>query len=303
MNSISVILATYNEEKNILRCLKSVLWADEIVIVDGTSTDKTVELAKKYTKNIIVKDNPPMFHLNKQLAIEKAKGDWILYLDADEEISDELKNEILNTVKETKFNGYWIPRKNIIFGKWIEYTGWYPDYQLRLFRNGKGRLPCKSLHEQPEVEGETAKLENALVHYNYNNVDQYLHKLVNIYTTNDKETKKKENIKADLKEAIRFPVSEFLKRYYLEKGYKDNLHGLVLSMFQSFSAFITYAKIWEEQGFPGAQSASFLNEVETEFARVAKEFRYWSLTTKINDSPGVLKKFWYRLRRKFSLVL
>lgn len=145
---ISVCLATFNEEKNLKACLESVKWADEIVIVDGTSTDKTVAIAKKYGAKVIIRENPLMFHINKQKAFEAATGDWILYLDADERVSPELKKEILSVVNQKDFNGFWMPRKNIIFGKWIRHTGWWPDQQLRLFRRGKGKLACQSVHEQ-----------------------------------------------------------------------------------------------------------------------------------------------------------
>ena len=303
MSKISVILATFNEEKNIKECLESVKWADEIVIVDGTSNDKTVEIAKKYTKKIIVKDNPLMFHINKQLAIEKTTGDWILYIDADERVTPELKQEFLTVMQDNEINGYWIPRKNIIFGKWIEHTGWSPDYQLRFFRNGKGKLPCKSVHEQPVVEGNTRKLINPLIHYNYNSVNQFLNKLINIYTENDKKVKIERGEKIESSSAIRFPVDEFLKRFYLEAGYKDGLHGLVLSMFQSFSSFVTFAKIWEEQDFPEFNPKDFLNLKEVEFKNIAKAFNYWFLTVKINNTNNILLKNFYRLKRKLLSFL
>ena len=185
MIKISVCLATFNEEKNIKACLESVKWADEIIIVDGTSTDKTVKIAQKYTPKIIVRENPLMFHLNKQKAFEAATKDWILYLDADERVDEKLKKEILAAVKKKGFSGFWMPRKNIIFGKWIKHSLWSPDYQLRLFRRGKAFLPCKSVHEQPKLTGKAGYLKNPLIHENYQTVSQYVEGLNNLYTEND----------------------------------------------------------------------------------------------------------------------
>jgi len=305
---ISVILATYNEEKNIKDCLEFVKdLADEIVIVDGTSTDKTVEIASRYTKKIFVRENPWMFHKNKQYAIEKATGDWILYLDADERVTPELREEIIRVTKGQKLgvkdqvNGFWIPRKNIIFGKWICHTGWWPDYQLRLFRRGKAFLPCKSVHEQPQLIGRAGYLKNPLVHYNYQTVFQFVQKLNNLYTENDKKVFLSKGKKIKWEDAIRFPSGEFLKRFFFEEGYKDGFHGLVLSIFQAFSSFVTFAKIWEESGFAEMNSKDFLSKIEKEGKKISREFKYWLLTAKLSQANSFLKKFYYRLRRKLVL--
>ncbi len=163
--TISVVLATYNEEKNLPDCLESVKdFADEIVIVDGQSFDKTVEIAKKYNAKIKITTNKPIFHINKQMAIDMASSDWILQLDADERISNELEKEILSAVNTTSLNGYWIPRKNWFLGRFLTKGGQYPDYTLRLYRKGKGRLPQKSVHEQAEVSGTVGFLKNPLIH-------------------------------------------------------------------------------------------------------------------------------------------
>jgi glycosyltransferase involved in cell wall biosynthesis len=301
---ISVILATYNEEKNIKDCLESVKeLADEIVIVDGTSTDKTVEIASHYTKKIFIRENPLMFHKNKQYAIEKATGDWILYLDADERVSTSLKKEIKSAIRNPKseINGFWIPRKNIIFGKWIRYTGWWPDYQLRLFRRGKAFLPCKSLHEQPQLTGKAGYLKNPLVHYNYQTVSQFVQKLNKLYTENDKNIFLSEGKKFNWQDVIHFPSNEFLKRFFLEEGYKDGFHGLVLSIFQAFSSFVTFAKIWETRGFPEMESDDFLSEIEKEAKKISREFKYWLTTAKLSQTKNFFKKFYYRLKRKLIL--
>lgn len=298
MSKISVILATFNEEKNIKDCLESVRrLANEIIIVDGSSTDKTVEIAEKYTDQIFIKENPPMFHINKQLAIEKATGDWILYLDADERITPELKREIQDAIRDTKYDGYWIPRKNIIFGRWIEHTGWYPDYQLRLFRRGQAYLPCKTVHEQPVLKGQAGHLKNPLKHENYQTISQFVVRL-DRYTENDKNLFLSQGKTIEWHDAIRFPAGEFFKRFFLEQGYKDGLHGLVLSVLQSFSSFVTFAKIWEARGFKETDSQDFLARIQKELVRTAKEIKYWFLTAKVENAPNLVAKLWYRILRK-----
>lgn len=305
MVKISVCLATFNEEKNLADCLKSVQGlADEIVIVDGTSTDKTVAIAKKYGAKVIVRENPPMFHLNKQKAFEAATGDWILYLDADERVTPELKKEISEVTSvqrlatsENKPAGFWLPRKNIIFGKWMEHTGWYPDYQLRLFRRGQAFLPCQTVHEQPVLQGQAGHLENPLWHENYQTISQFMGRL-DKYTENDKNLFLAQQKKIEWFDAIRFPAAEFLKRFFREQGYKDGLHGLVLSLFQSFSAFVTFAKVWEAGNFKETDSQNFLVKTQKELVGALGEMRYWFLTAKVENTGNPVKKIWYRILRK-----
>ncbi|MFZ5845009.1 MAG: glycosyltransferase family 2 protein, partial [Patescibacteria group bacterium] len=156
MVKLSIALATYNEAANLASCLDSVAtWTNEIVVVDGSSTDQTVAIAKKYGARIIVTDNPPIFHINKQKAVEACRGDWILQLDADEVVTPELVREIKSEIRNQKseYNGYYFPRKNFFLGHWLRKGGQYPDYVIRLFRKGKGWFPQKSVHEQIVVDG------------------------------------------------------------------------------------------------------------------------------------------------------
>lgn len=301
MAKISVCLATFNEEKNIKDCLESVRrLADEIVIVDGTSSDRTVEIAQKYTSKIIIRENPPMFHINKQKAFEAATRDWILYLDADERVTPELRKEAQYVIRNTQYAGFWIPRKNIIFGKWIKNSFWWPDYQLRLFRRGKAFLPCQSVHEQPKLSGKAGYLKEPLIHYNYQTVSQYIRRLNDLYTENDKRVFLSQKKKVFWYDAIRFPINEFMATFFARKAYKDGLHGLVLSLLQSFSAFVTFVKIWEVKGFPEAKTENFLGNTEKEIQRAQGEFKYWFLSAKINQTTSFWKKLCYRILRKTS---
>ncbi|PJE70367.1 hypothetical protein COU97_00040 [Candidatus Shapirobacteria bacterium CG10_big_fil_rev_8_21_14_0_10_48_15] len=326
MAKLSVILATYNEEANIGACLKTVQGlADEIIVVDGFSRDQTVALAKKAGAKVFVKPNLLMFHQNKQLAIEKATGEWILYLDADERVSPELKKEILAVIgscstleeassatsqEELGLNnssaggrrppprscaGYWLPRKNIIFGKWLKHTGWWPDRQLRLFKNGSAKLPCQSVHEQPELKGEAGELKNPLIHQNYQTVTQFINRL-NHYTDNDKNVFLKTGREIHWIEAVIWPAQEFLRRFFQQKGYQDGLHGLVLSLLQAFSSLVTFAKIWEAKKFP--EAALDLDKLAKTKNNLAGEWRYWFLTSKIDQTDNYLKKIIHQFERR-----
>jgi (heptosyl)LPS beta-1,4-glucosyltransferase len=299
---LSVCLATYNEAQNIARCLRSVKdWVDEIIVVDGSSNDSTREIAKKHGARVYKTTNKEMFHINKQMAVNKAKNDWVLLLDADEEVEDELKKEIQNTIKSihrhpnTTINGYYIPRKNIIFGKWIKHTGWYPDYQLRLFRKDCFLLPCKSIHEDPELKGESAKLKHHFIHYNYTTVDQFIRKML-MYVRNDANIYIRENQALNWQDLVIYPADEFIKRFIVWHGYKDGLHGLVLSLLQSFSRFLSLVFVWEKNGFK--QQGVDLKKVFSLLTGKLKELEWWLIKS---TNPKFIRKALNKIKMKFLL--
>ncbi|PJA23081.1 hypothetical protein COX59_01375, partial [Candidatus Beckwithbacteria bacterium CG_4_10_14_0_2_um_filter_47_25] len=172
---LSVVLATYNEETNIADCIKSVQGlAGEIIVVDGSSTDNTREIVKKLGAKVFKVGNQPIFHINKQLAVDKAGGRWILQLDADERLTPELKAEIRAAIKQSKFAGYYLPRKNWFLTKFLTKGGQYPDYLIRLFLKGKGHFPCESVHEQITIDGQVGYLKNPLLHLADKKFSHYL---------------------------------------------------------------------------------------------------------------------------------
>lgn len=288
---LSIAIATYNEEKNIIHCLKSVYdWVDEIVVIDGTSTDKTVDLIKQFDKQakarIFIKENPPMFHINKQKAVEKCTKDWILQLDADEVVSEELKNEIkLILTNSTNFNqfqpiAFWLPRFNFFLGKPLKKGGQYPDYTIRLYRNGVARFPCKSVHEQVEISQELVKvgqswskvskkpikptptnstnsnqfqpisiLNSPLLHYPYPTFSEYINKW-NRYTTQEAEILKKQRFKPSFFNFIKYfcilPKLWFLKTYFRHLGFLDGFPGFVFSLFSAIRYWGIYVKLFEK---------------------------------------------------------
>ncbi len=245
--TISVALATYNEEKNLPDCLESVKdFTDEIVIVDGQSFDKTVEIAKNYKAKVKITTNKPIFHINKQMAIDMASSDWILQLDADERVTEELKKEILDvTASKSTLNGYWIPRKNWFLGRFLTKGGQYPDYTLRLYRRGKGRLPQKSVHEQAEVSGTIGFLTNPLIHIADPNFSRYIKRWGRYTNLIAKEIEEKHigyNPIFALKYIFVLPVWWFLLTYIRHKGFVDLWQGFVFSFFSSLRFPVSYIK-------------------------------------------------------------
>lgn len=247
MIKFSVVLAVFNEEENLATCLESVKnLADEIVIVDGGSTDKTVEIAKKYKAKVIITDNPPMFHINKQKAIDAATGDWILQLDADEHVSPELSEEIAKIIENSgDVNGYWIPRINFFLGRFLKKGGQYPDYTLRLYRRGKSQLPCKSVHEQAVVEGKVEYLKHDLLHYADKNFKRYLLRF-NRYTNLEAQDYVEKKIGKGFLTTFNYlfvkPLWWFLWTFFRHKGFQDGFPGFVFALFSGLRFSIAYMK-------------------------------------------------------------
>lgn len=297
---ISAVISAYNEEKRLNDCLNSLKdLADETIVVDNTSTDKTAEIARKYSAKIYTMPNEPvMLNKNKNYGFGKATGDWILSLDADERITPALAKEIKKAIKKKGVEGFEIPRKNIIFNKWIQHSIWWPDYNLRLFKNGSGKFPLRHVHEKLEVSGKVAKLENPIEHLNYQTISQYIKKLDSTYTESEVEMYIKSGKNISWYDAIRFPVADFLKTFFLQKGYKDGMHGLVLSILQAFYAFIVFAKIWErKENFKDLTPDNFLSEFTNETKKLAKDIKYWIYTTKMQESKT--KKLYFKILRRF----
>ncbi len=248
---ISVALAVFNEEKNIGECLESVKsLADEIVVVDGGSTDRTVDIAKNYGARIIVTDNPPIFHINKQKAIDACTADWILQLDADERVSPELKEEILSSIiyHPSSTNGYWIPRKNWFLGKFLTKGGQYPDYTLRLYRRGKGRLPCQNVHEQAKVEGKVDYLKNPLIHLADTNFSHYFMRWQRYVELLKNELKEQNlGVWAFFDYLFVKPAYWFLLTYFRNKGFMDGWQGFVFSLFSSWRFPVAYLKYLKDK--------------------------------------------------------
>ena len=303
VSKLSVVISAHNEEKNIGECLKSVKdLGDEIIVIDNGSIDKTFDEASKYTKKVYKHENDPKkIDLQKNFGFSKASCDWILSIDADERVTSELANEIKASLQYPLSNieGYWIPRKNIIFGKWIKSDMWWPDFQLRLFKKGKGKYEKNSVHAALTVNGETEKFENFLLHENYTSVFQYVEKLNN-YTTIEADNLEEGGYKFNWADSIRFPADDFVKTFFLQKGYSDGLHGLVLSFLQAFYMEVVFAKLWEKNKFGEIEDSNFLKEVTSEFVSSANKVKYWAADTLMQKSNNPIKKLLLKTSKKLS---
>lgn len=252
--SLSVAIATFNEAANIDRCLKALTgWVDEIIIVDGQSTDNTIDLAKKYPQvKTISTTNKPFFHINKQIAIDKAKGDWILQLDADEVVSPKLKEEILSVIGDPQIseNGFWINRRNFFLDRFLTKGGQYPDATLRLYRRGFGRLPCRSVHEQAEVDGKVGHLQNDLLHYADPDFDRYLtrnNRYTSLMAQELAAAKLPLNAQTFLNYFLIKPITTFFSIYCRHRGFQDGFPGFIFAYYSAISFQSAYVKYYGQK--------------------------------------------------------
>jgi glycosyltransferase involved in cell wall biosynthesis len=243
---ISVNIICKNEEKNLNDCLKSVLWADEIVVVDGESSDGTAATARKYTDKVFV-NKWEGFAKQRAFALGKSSGDWVLVLDADERCTDDLKEEIFSHVNSgnSDAKGFRIPRKNFFLGKWIKHGGWYPGYQMRFFQREFVKVSDRLVHEGYEVEGETGVMKNDIIHYTVQTVFDFTERINKYSNLQASEKSKRGNV--GFIDIFMQPMKSFLVQYIFKGGFLDGIHGLMVHNFDAITKMLTYMKIWEMQ--------------------------------------------------------
>jgi glycosyltransferase involved in cell wall biosynthesis len=242
---VSVVVVTLNEEERLRACLESAAWADEIVVVDAESTDKTVQVAREFTDRVFVRPWPG-FAAQKNFALAQATGDWILSLDADEEVPRELREEILGVLAgDAPDAGYRLPRRNIMWGRFMRHGGLYPDWQLRLFRRGRGRFVERAVHESVEVEGRAGRLGAALVHRSYRDVAEFLAR-ADRYSTLAAEDWARSGRPARARDLVLRPAGRFLSMYVVHAGCLDGWRGFLLAALYAYYVFIRSAKAWEK---------------------------------------------------------
>jgi glycosyltransferase involved in cell wall biosynthesis len=244
MPTLSVIIIALNEEANLLRCLESVKWADELVVADTGSTDRTLEIAKEHgTKTIQLEWEG--FGKAKQRVLEAATSDWVLSLDADEVVTESLREEIQKSVRSDSpgFDGYFISRRSMFLGHWMSHGGWYPDYVLRLFKRGKGRFEDRKVHESLSLAGRTGRLKGDLLHYSDPDLEHYLRKM-NRYTTLSAQELSERGEVASLADLLFRPMATFWKIYLFKGGFLDGIYGFLLALFSSVHVVTKYVKLW-----------------------------------------------------------
>ena len=282
MQKLSVVLATFNEEKNLADCLASVKdIASEIIVVDGGSTDKTVKIAQSFGAKVIITNNPPIFHINKQKALDAAKYDWILQLDADERVSLKLAAEIEKIItlddKEIEkyensfpqkdlfqrhqkllekrdgkigsdtgeYVAFFVPRSNFFLGRYLRYGGVYPDGVIRLVRRGKAHFPCIDVHEQIAVSGRVGWLTNDLIHMADPTFKRYLernNRYTDLMSKQYADEKLKKNVPNMLLYFIAYPFWWFVLTFFRHKGFLDSWQGFIFSFYSSLRFPISYVK-------------------------------------------------------------
>lgn len=246
MATLTVITLTLNEEKNIVPCLETVRWADEILVIDSGSTDATLALARTFTRRVFT-ITWEGYGAARNFALGQAAGDWILWLDADERVTPELADEIREILRANPegVNGYEIARRAYFLGRWIRHCGWYPGRVTRLFRKGKGRFNETRVHEHLHVEGRTLQTRHDLLHLTDPDLQHYLYKF-NRYTSLAAEDMVAAGRRFSFADLLFRPPFQFVKMYVLRGGFLDGLEGLILSVLSSAYVFTKYAKLWEK---------------------------------------------------------
>lgn len=296
--TISVVINTKNSASTLDRCLASVhAWADEIVVMDMKSTDETLGIAKFYGARTFSHPDVGYVEPARNAALAKARGEWILILDSDEEIPPSLGKKITqDLILNPVTDAYFLPRKNIIFDKWVK-TGWWPDHILRLFRTGKVTW-SDEIHAVPQVKGTVERLEaieaNAIRHHNYQTVDQYWKRALSYGQIRSKERKQ---ARETLQDPLHSFLDEYIRRYYAWNGQADGTHGRVLSALQGSTAVLEQALLWEQKKFKEAQ---FADSPLTLLRQAAQQANYWQWSDLIAKNTGFTQML-YKIARKLNL--
>jgi glycosyltransferase involved in cell wall biosynthesis len=243
-STLSVCVITCNEEANIRACLDSVAWADERIVVDSHSADRTVEIARQMGARVVL--HPFEGHLQqKNFALDQATGDWALSIDADERVTPELAEEIRAAVAGAGPEvAYSMPRKSWYLGQWILHGGWYPDRKLRLARRGKARWSGTNPHDHLYADGPTGELRGDLVHYTYRDISDHLRK-IDAYTSIAAREMAARGVRHPLLRMLLHPPMRLLRMYLLKAGFLDGQAGFVLAALSGYYVFLKYAKLWE----------------------------------------------------------
>ena len=302
MANLSVVINTKNAAETFKRALHSVDWADEIIVMDMASSDDTREIAKKSGAKIFTHPDVGYVEPARNAAIAKAGSEWIFVLDADEEIPPTLQEKIVYLIEgDATADAYYIPRKNFVFNSWLYHAGWWPDYQLRLFKKGTVTWSNK-IHSQPEIKGKadylTATDDLAIIHYNYQTVDQYLERLVR-YTTYEVTHRQKIGLKSS--KIVQVFSHELMTRLFKEQGLAGGMIGVGVFFLQAMYEVVVVLKQWEAQGFvPTKADKTDENDVIDAFRQLQKDLNYWLADAQVRRSTGLPKIFWL-MRKHFKM--
>ncbi len=300
---ISAVVNTWNEAKNLAACLDSLDFVDEIIVVDMDSTDSTKKIAKQYTDKVY--NHPYVGYVEpaRNFAIAKAAGPWVLIVDVDERIPRSLSSKLVDIANNDEADFVRVPRKNLVFGQWLKYSRWWPDYNIRFFKKGYVEWQ-DAIHRPPITTGQGINLEAdpefALLHHHYTSLDEYLERMIR-YSNQQAKELLAEGYKFSLTDLISKPIGEFLSRFFAGEGYKDGLHGLILAVLQAFSTFIVYLKVWQEEGFTPQKDVLGTPVFQKLIGSKFRELKYWLYTVRIHLSGNKSERFALKINRKLNL--
>ncbi len=241
---LSVIVTTFNEEVNIGDCIESVLWADEILVVDSFSTDRTVEIIQRYPVHLLQREYFGSA-AQKNWSLDRVEHDWVFILDADERVTPALACELLELLAdEPKALGYYVRRRNIVFDREIRHSGWSTDKVIRLFHRAHGRYPNRRVHADVDIRGQVPTLKQPLLHYTYRSLGQYIEKLMNYAEWGAAQAFREGRTAGWIELGVR-PLYRFVRTYFFQLGILDGLHGLVVCGLQAYGTFLKYVMLWD----------------------------------------------------------
>ncbi len=246
MSRLSAVMIVKNEEANIKECLESVLWADEIIVLDSGSSDQTVEIARQFTDKVFIEEDWKGYGVQRRRAQERASGEWILMIDADERVTPELKEEIQEVALRNDYSmAYAIPILPWCFGRFIRHGGWYPAPKVRLYPHSMAHYGNERVHEKLYFEEglSISKLKGDLLHFTYRDMEHYLVKSAR-YATEWAQQREHAGKHASLMQGLVHGVGCFLKQYLLKAGFLDGRQGLLLAILSAHSTFVKYADLW-----------------------------------------------------------
>lgn len=300
---LSVVIIAWNEEKDLPRVVSSVknIATETIVVVDKATTDETLKIAKKLGCRTYLHPHTGYVEPIRNFAINKAKSDWILLLDADEEVSSSLAQHIKTLLKNSKVDYYRLPRKNIIFGKWIKSAHWWPDYVYRLFKKGS-IVWSEKIHGIPITAGIGGDIpsqeELSLIHHHYTSISEYVEHL-NRYTDFQSQQVIDSGYTFSWQDLVSKPLSEFINQYFSRGGYKEGTHGLALSGLQAFSELTLYLKIWQIQKKFISEDIN-IDDLTNQLKKKASEYHWWQYQIRIQNS-NPLSQLILKIKRKLHI--
>lgn len=299
-NSISVVINTKNAAATVKKALDSVQWAQEIIVMDMHSEDETEEIAKTAKAQIFTHPDVGYVEPARNKALEKATGNWILVLDADEEVPPSLAARLKQLAAgDATADAYFLPRKNIVFSTWYQYAGWWPDYQLRFFKNGVVTW-SEEIHQPPHIQGSHDHLapqeKNALIHHNYQTVEQFLTRL-NRYTSHEVSSRDQSNT-TTTSDVISNFNNELMARLFKHKGIDGGVHGVGISYLQAMYELVVRLKQWQSNDFPETQHDQ--TQTIAELRQFQSALNYWIADWQATHTSGLAKLYWL-VRKKLKI--